>query len=111
MYSKAVNVTFTFAFSKIQGFLNNYHFIHDIKIQKVRNTTLRDSLLKIFIKGSFTQDFYPLKAFSSDEMKIFLVQLWVFILAEKIKNNTSRNGRCNYSLTPACAVNIYDRLF
>ena len=60
-------------------------------MQKV-HYSLRESLLKIIIKGSFTENFYPLKAFSSGEF--FLVPLWVvfFFFFEKIKNKTLQNG-------------------
>ena len=48
--------------------------------------SLRESLLKIIIKGSFTENFYTLQAFYSGEMEIFSgsVMGWFFFF-EKIK--------------------------
>ena len=70
MHNKTINVTFTFTFtfSEIPGSLNNCQLVHDIRTQKV-HYFLRDLLLKIISKGSFTEDFYPSQAFSSDKMK------------------------------------------
>lgn len=57
LYSKAVDNTFIFTFSKIWGALNNHQLIHNIKTQTVHNS-LWDSVLKNIIKGILTKDFY-----------------------------------------------------
>ena len=41
--------------------------------------SLRDSILKIIIKDSFTEDFYPSQAFSSDEMEKFCYGIFLFL--------------------------------
>ena len=41
---------------------------------------LRDSLLEIIIKGSFTGNFCPSQAFSSDEMENFTSSVMFFLI-------------------------------
>ena len=67
MLSKVSNVTFIFTFTKIEA-----HWIITSLFwyQKV-HYSLQDTLLKVIIKGSFTDNFYPSQAFFSDEIGNF----------------------------------------
>ena len=58
--------------------------------------SLRESLLRIIIKGSFTENFYPLQAFCSGETENFsssvMGSLFFCVFFEKNKNNALQNG-------------------